>query len=427
MDKYLDQYTEPGTAAVAGLPAAEPWQQVLVIPLCNEATGILRPLPPAPGRSLMILVVNQTEAAPNQVALANRDFAAQVQTRFELQWQSDPAFGLGLFNDPASPRDVLLVDRFSNGLQFPPKGGVGHARKCGADLAAYLYHHQRVRSPWIHCSDADVVLPEHYFSCTAALGDTAKTDTAALVYPFRHVTASDSAGNRIEQLTQLYEHSLHYYVAGLRFAGSPYAFHTIGSTLAVNATHYAKVRGFPRRQAGEDFYLLNKLAKVGSIRQLISGVECEPIEIAARLSDRVPFGTGAAVGKMIELQDPSREFLLFHPGVFDLLRIWLDSLPDFWRTRSSDVSEVFFHSDQRLLVDGLQHAGAQAALQHALKQSSDEIQFSRQMHTWFDAFRTLKLIHYLRDHHLPSVSYEELKGSEPFNSWGGSDQADCVG
>jgi hypothetical protein len=30
------------------------------------------------------------------------------------------------------------------------------------------------------------------------------------------------------------------------------------------------------------------------------------------------------------------------------------------------------------------------------------------MHTWFDAFRTLKLIHYLREHHLPSVSFETL-------------------
>jgi hypothetical protein len=30
------------------------------------------------------------------------------------------------------------------------------------------------------------------------------------------------------------------------------------------------------------------------------------------------------------------------------------------------------------------------------------------MHTWFDAFRTLKLIHILRDLHLPTISYAEL-------------------
>ena len=69
-------------------------------------------------------------------------------------------------------------------------------------------------------------------------------------------------------MSRLYEYSLRYYVAGLTYAQSPYAFHTIGSTMAVNAEHYASVRGFPRREAGEDFYLLNKLAKVGSVHTL---------------------------------------------------------------------------------------------------------------------------------------------------------------
>ena len=51
----------------------------------------------------------------------------------------------------------------------------------------------------------------------------------------------------------------------MKYARSPYAFHTIGSTMAVSANHYAKVRGFPKREAGEDFYLLNKLAKVKTL------------------------------------------------------------------------------------------------------------------------------------------------------------------
>ena len=118
----------------------------------------------------------------------------------------------------------------------------------------------------------------------------------------------------------------------MKYARSPYAFHTIGSTMAVNAFHYAKVRGFPRRQAGEDFYLLNKLAKVGAIRQLSEETECESIDIAARLSDRVPFGTGAATGKIMELEDPAREYLFYHPAVFGLLRGWLGSLGTFWQS-----------------------------------------------------------------------------------------------
>ncbi|MFB3079542.1 MAG: hypothetical protein ACE1Y4_16205, partial [Lysobacterales bacterium] len=140
MDKYLRQSAERGTAAVADIPLSEPWQRVVVIPVCNESTQILRPLPPGSGRSLMILVVNEAETAPQHVSVANQDFAAELQARFKLRRPSAAASGLTLYHDPASPRDVLLVDRFSDGRKFPDKGGVGHARKTGADLAAYLIH-----------------------------------------------------------------------------------------------------------------------------------------------------------------------------------------------------------------------------------------------------------------------------------------------
>lgn len=409
MDKYLRQYAERGTTGIENLPAGEPWQQVVVIPVCNESTGILRPLPPAPGRSLMILVVNETELAGKRVSAANRAFVAGVRSRFELQWQSDDDAGLAFFKDLASPRDILLVDRFSDGLSFPPKGGVGHARKLGADLAARLIHERRVQSPWIHCSDADVHLPDRYFICSGAIERGDEQNISTLIYPFEHVIASDSPdAQKVMEVTRLYEYSLQYYVDGLHYAGSPYAFHTVGSTMAVNALHYARVRGFPRRQAGEDFYLLNKLAKVGSIRQLRATEDCQPITITARRSDRVPFGTGAATVKLLELEDPENEFLLYHPGVFELLRSWLDSLPDFWALKSSDIGAVLSAPEWRTLVEGLDASGVVKALEHALRQSSDEKQFKRQMHTWFDAFRTLKLIHYLRDHHLPSVSYRSL-------------------
>ncbi len=76
---------------------------------------------------------------------------------------------------------------------------------------------------------------------------------------------------RVFLATQLYELSLRYYVAGMKFARSPYAFHTIGSSMAVSPVHYARVRGFPKREAGEDFYLLNKLAKLGSVLELDRG------------------------------------------------------------------------------------------------------------------------------------------------------------
>ncbi len=430
MEKYLRLYAEPETAAldglVDGLSGRGQWQNVLVIPACNETPGFLRPPPPCGGRSLMVLVINQSESVPHEVSLSNRALAATVRARFELQWISAPEYGpgfeLSLLRDPLAQRDVLLVDRFSEGRKLPAKGGVGHARKIGVDLAAGLIHRKYINSPWIHCSDADVHLPNSYFTCSRA-AENKGPKYAALIYPFRHSDDQDKAESQeVILATQLYELSLRYYVAGMKFARSPYAFHTIGSTMAVSAIHYAKVRGFPKREAGEDFYLLNKLAKVSPVLELEMGPGCEPIVIEARRSDRVPFGTGAAVNKITDLADPVREFRLYHPAVFELLHLWLQSWPGIWQSRSTNITTSIFSDplddDQggrrQSLLDGLKKIRADQALDHAFRHSKDLDQFARQMHTWFDAFRTLKLIHILRDNNLPSVNYAWLAANQTF-------------
>ena len=59
-----------------------------------------------------------------------------------------------------------------------------------------------------------------------------------------------------------YEIFLRYYVLGLKFAKSDYAFHTIGSTMLCTPDAYVKVEGMNKRKAAEDFYFLEKLAKI---------------------------------------------------------------------------------------------------------------------------------------------------------------------
>lgn len=419
MEKYLQRYAEPESAALDGLPEHAAWRNVMVIPACNESPALLRPPPRCDGRSLMILVINETGNARPNVSSNNRALAAAVQERFAPLWQSATDPGLTLWRDGPGGRDLLLVDRFSQGRQIPAGGGVGTARKIGADVALGLVHRRRIDSGWIHCTDADVRLPETYFQRSNAPGLSA-SKYSALVYPFRH---SDDPGNpegrEVVMATQLYELSLRYYVAGMKFARSPYAFHTIGSTMAVSAPYYAKVRGFPKREAGEDFYLLNKLAKVAPVLELDAGEDNEVIQIESRRSDRVPFGTGAAVNKITAYADPVDEFRFYDPAVFSLLKIWLQSFPALWHAGSAEL-DISIYQDQapdhrgqvlQSLVAGLRAMKTEQALEHALRQSSSLEQFTRQLHTWFDALRTLKLIHFLRDRYLPSVAYSELESS----------------
>jgi hypothetical protein len=413
MEKYLSRYAEPEISALADLAPPECWTNVVVIPVCNESSDFLRTPPPSPERSLMILVINGSPSASHEVSAANLSLANSVKERFELLWKSAPEAGIGLYRDPQAQRDILMVDRFSEGRQIPVKGGVGHARKIGADLAACLIHHNQIKSCWIHCTDADVCLPETYFS-SSACGAISSSGCSTLVYPFHHQYLEDDNDNSgIELATLLYELSLRYYVAGMRYAQSPYACHTIGSTMAVNADHYAKVRGFQKREAGEDFYLINKLAKVGTVTELQPGPECSPIVIAARKSDRVPFGTGAAVNKITAFVDPVIDFRFYHPLVFECLQHWLQSLPTAWESRSCEIGEIITLHGQHL-IPALEELNTRQALEHAFRQSRDLEQFKRQMHTWFDAFRTLKLIHHLRDGGLSSVSYSALINAKTF-------------
>lgn len=430
MDKYLQNYAEPEVAAMADLdqylPTGFQWTDVVVIPACNENSDFLQARPAASGRVLIILVINQTPSARERSSLANQALADDVAHRFELKWCSESMhsdFEITLFTDVNCERDVLLIDKFSDGRQLPAKGGVGHARKIGGDLAASLINLDRIKSRWIRCTDADVQMPDSYFNCTQAYPNS-DSKISTLIYPFHHRDDYITDGNRDVVLsTQLYELSLRYYVAAMKWAESPYAFHTIGSTIAIDADHYARVRGVPKREAGEDFYLLNKLAKSGRVVQMDVSPTCQPIEIESRLSDRVPFGTGAAVNKMTALQNALQDYRFYDPRVFTSLELWLKSWPDIWASGSNVLKAEYLDDgnanrlkeiEVQALVNALRSMKAETALQHAFRQSKSLQQFSLQMHTWFDAFRSLKLIHALRDACWPSINLHKLSKTSEF-------------
>jgi len=109
--------------------------------------------------------------------------------------------------------------------------------------------------------------------------------------------------------------------------------------------------------------------------------------------------------------------------VFELLEVWLQRLPAIWMSGSDVLTmDVLLeqpgqqnHSDRLLaLLAALKAIKTEQALEHAFRQSGNLDQFTRQMHTWFDAFRTLKLIHLLRDIFLPSISYAVLEANPVF-------------
>lgn len=291
---------------------------------------------------------------------------------------------------------ILVIDKYSQ-QQIPAKQGVGLARKIAADIACALYQQQQLLSPWLHCTDADVTLPKNYFK-----HGHSDTKTAALLYPFKHQCRAGHAGLAMA----LYEQRLHYYVQALRWAGSPYAYHTIGSLLVINIEHYAKVRGFPKRSAGEDFHLLNKLAKTGNIHALKQPV----LSITDRDSDRVPFGTGPAVIKLQQSPQIEQQPLFESPKAIAQLKHVLYLFNDLWHCQNSDKAWQHLQAQcQTPTVKALTALSMIKALNHAFKQAKNEAQFLKQLHTHFDALRVLQFLHLLRGTGFKDVSWQYLK------------------
>jgi hypothetical protein len=167
--------------------------------------------------------------------------------------------------------DILIVDLSQEPWLIPADQGVGLVRKIGADIALYLISNGKITCPWIHATDADARVPDDYFlrATEAQIGINGNSlPPSCFIYPYQHIPDPDMEQHDHQRywsaLTD-YELWLRYYVAGLEWAGSSYAYPSIGSLLAFDALAYARIRGFPKRMAGEDFYFQNKLAKMGSM------------------------------------------------------------------------------------------------------------------------------------------------------------------
>lgn len=384
--KYLANYAEPEVQQLADFPDNLQFQHCMVIPVYNETAEFFTRLQLGPlhnQHALCIAVINQPDTDDDTET--NDLLIQQICLSGEVLWYND---NIQLLRHSGSSNYWLVVDRYSfnhhTDRRLPRREGVGLARKIGCDLAAALIARSQIACDWIHSTDADVFLPKDYFE----LPDTAPYSAA--IYHFKH----QNDGSRVGEATAVYERALHYYVQGLAWAGSHYAYHTIGSILAINAKRYCQARGFPRRSGGEDFYLLNKLAKLAPLHHAN-----QTLRIKARQSARVPFGTGPAVATIMRYENPWQEYSYYNPGTFVALREWLQHVPQVWRAISKGESPM--HGLSTPVREALYAVGWPMIQDHLERQAKSAEDSERALRDWFDAFRTLKFIHHLQAHEYP--------------------------
>ncbi len=405
--KYLRKWAERESLAISARLGA--YHSALIVPVLGESVDLLDGFREAAnqvdGRVLAILVVNSADETPQQLREMNRRLLTFMATRGRHL-----ARGATLITEPEF--DVLVIDCASDGRELPIKQGVGLARKIGGDIALGLYAQGRLKVPVLYFTDADAELPGDYFQ---RAGINPDDNVSAWLFPFCHIAGPD---DKVNQATQLYELSIRYHVLGLAYAASPYAYHSVGSTLAVAAHAYAAVRGVPKRNAGEDFYLLDKLGKVSPICRL-SG---PPIRLQSRCSERVPFGTGPRVAIIVDQGD----VWVASPTAYDVLRLVIAALNRF--AIAGDAVEFERLIDELPAPHALaaQRAMMNCDLLNAVTDAATKTSLGnlhRRVHGWFDALRTLRFLHALRDAGISDVGWQAAMQSAPFIKFRGT--LDC--
>ena len=319
----------------------------------------------------IIVVINHPINTPAQVKatnLATLDILNQWATSnnsndFKL-------FALPLFDLPTKDR------------------GVGHARKTGMDEAIYRYEMVDHPSGIIAAFDADATCAPDYLKAIRE-GFESHPNADALTIYFEHPLAGTDYPVEIYHAIYEYELHLRYYVQGVRWAGHPQGWHTVGSSMAVRASAYAAMGGMNRRQAGEDFYFLHKFSAVGRLYPLNSTA----VYPSPRISDKVPFGTGRAIGDMMRT---GKTMDTYHPEAFEVLKHWLEQ------------AERYFDDPESVNVPAsmasfLEHTSFEEKCRKLRQNTASRAVFTRRFFQVFDAFFIMKWLHFFRDNHMPNV------------------------
>ena len=198
--------------------------------------------------------------------------------------------------------------------------GAGLARKIGMDEAAYRFKAVENENGVIACYDADCLCDENYLRAIWRFFRQHEHAQACSIY-YEHPTAGNRYSPDVYEAIVLYELHLRYYVNALRYAGLPSAFQTVGSAMAVRCDAYQKQGGMNRRKAGEDFYFLHKFTALGGVGEL-NDTRVIP---SPRVSTRVPFGTGKAVGQIVA--NSKKGYASYHPQIFEDLKCFFDEVP----------------------------------------------------------------------------------------------------
>ncbi|MCZ4695872.1 glycosyltransferase family 2 protein [Ancylomarina euxinus] len=254
----------------------------------------------------VIVIVNSGEQVSDEVLSQNAKTIADAKEWMSLH--EDEKLKFFLIDQPNLPQKAA---------------GVGLARKIAMDEAVSRFNKIGKSNGIITGYDADSSCDINYFTEIEKLFKKYPKANGANIF-YEHPLEGDEFSEIIYNSIAQYELYLRYYMLAMRFAGHPHAYHTVGSSFAVSAEAYIKQGGMNRRQAGEDFYFLQKIIALGNFYE----IKHTRVIPSPRTSDRVPFGTGKAMSTFVN--EGISNYKNYNYAAFRDLKVLFDRVDDFF-------------------------------------------------------------------------------------------------
>ena len=323
----------------------------------------------------VIVVVNASEDASSEIIKEQEELFQQV-VEFSLNNSSSQLI--------ITPLKVFNVKK----KHF----GVGYARKAGMDQAVLqLYNSNRLNAVIVSLDADSIVAPNYFNEIERYFNDD---DNMGCSIRFEHPLEGDLNPGVYEAIAQ-YELHMRYYKFALLQTGFPYAFHTVGSSFALKASQYVRAGGMPRKQAGEDFYFIQKVVQMGGYGEL--NTTC--VYPSARSSTRVPFGTGPSVRKMVE--DKS-EYTTYNLVAFHYLKKFFETRMSLYGV-SQEEFNIYVDTLPEILKDFLIRDNFFDDIVNLSNNCASQEVFDRRFFELFNAFKVVKYLNYVHDNTLKKV------------------------
>jgi len=315
----------------------------------------------------IILLINSYRIDSDEILAMNRDSYRQMKE-----------FASGNNSSAFFLTPILIEDIAGH------QTGAGLPRKLGMEEA--IRHFNGDKTGIIVSLDADCLVSTNYL--TEIYRNFKEYGLHSATIEFHHPVEHLEVSDPLRIAATNYEVYLRYYRSALEFCGYPYPYFTIGSAFAITAETYLKVGGMGKQQSGEDFYFLQKVFPLGKTRF----IDTACVYPAARTSDRVPFGTGPALQKMLDENQLSK--FTYRVEAFRTLKAFFSKIDLFFKKPEKAIEECIQDLPDYLLLF-LGEDGFMSKIEEINRHTASLLNFRKRFFLYFNAFKILKYLNFV--------------------------------